>query len=746
MSAINTLTCDAAHGPAAATARPPPRSAKAPQAVITDPATGTVYAANFTDSTVSVVNPARCNAARTARLPPPGSHRRASAPARTRIAVDRASYSTSTSPTAATTRSRSSTPPPATRTAEPAAGGPPPPSAVGSRPGRDSRRRGHRHRLRRQRRRQHGLGHQRRHLQRHQHSGCGQTPPTITVGSGPFGHRRRPGHRHRLRRQQSAPATRSQSSTPPPATPPALRLRPDPPTINVGTGPLGIAVNQATDTVYVTNLGDFSGNTVSVINAATCNGSPAFRLRPDSGDDHRRSRPVGHRHQPGQQHHLRRQQQRRRRPGQPLGDQRRYLRRSQHHRMRPDPARLPGVGRAPNGIAIDQSTHTVYTANALDATVSVIDVTPIPGHPNYPPRVAVGSTARSHRHRPRQPHHLHRRRIRRYSLDPARAASDRAGNDGSSDLRRPPAPSNQSAGQTTPPSLLPPRQLPVINCQHQGFPTFEEDEDEETPEVRSGFPGGHGAAGLGDRGATCNAQNTSGCSHMPPTVKVGSNPVDVSLNKATDTVYVANWGNGTRNHRAGHRRADLQPAGHPGCGQIPAIVYDRHPRVQWVVATRVFCRVLTIGHPGGARGCRACQRGRPVAWPWCQPARGCGGSGGKAGRQAVAQRCAAALPPEGQARKLRGTPWGMTAAAKPPPFRPLPGPGPAAAPRRAWPSPGSCGAGSSAGRRPPAGPRGCARPGSCPWGSTAAAARWCSRCCHAARENAGRRSRYPDPR
>ena len=33
--------------------------------MITDPATGTLYAANFTDSTVSVINPARCNAART---------------------------------------------------------------------------------------------------------------------------------------------------------------------------------------------------------------------------------------------------------------------------------------------------------------------------------------------------------------------------------------------------------------------------------------------------------------------------------------------------------------------------------------------------------------------------------------------------------------------------------------------------------------------------------------------------------
>ena len=45
-------------------------------------------------------------------------------------------------------------------------------------------------------------------------------------------------------------------------------------------------------------------------------------------------------------------------------------------------------------------------------------------------------------------------------------------------------------------------------------------------------------------GATCNAQDSSGCSHTPPVVTVGNGPVDVAVNQATDTVYVANWGNG----------------------------------------------------------------------------------------------------------------------------------------------------------------------------------------------------------
>jgi YVTN family beta-propeller protein len=45
-------------------------------------------------------------------------------------------------------------------------------------------------------------------------------------------------------------------------------------------------------------------------------------------------------------------------------------------------------------------------------------------------------------------------------------------------------------------------------------------------------------------GATCNAGNTSGCGRKPPAVRAGANPVDVAVNEATGTVYVANWGNG----------------------------------------------------------------------------------------------------------------------------------------------------------------------------------------------------------
>jgi serine/threonine protein kinase, bacterial len=115
------------------------------------------------------------------------------------------------------------------------------------------------------------------------------------------------------------------------------------PTIKVGTGPFGIAVSQPTNTIYVANTGQLFagvfGHTVSVINGATCDGTNTTGCGKT-------------------------------------------------------PPAIPGIGRAPNGIAFDQTTHTVYTANFFDATVSVVNVTPraIRRPSGQPPRVAVGST------------------------------------------------------------------------------------------------------------------------------------------------------------------------------------------------------------------------------------------------------------------------------------------------------------------------------------------------------------------
>jgi DNA-binding beta-propeller fold protein YncE len=110
------------------------------------------------------------------------------------------------------------------------------------------------------------------------------------------------------------------------------------PTITVGDDPSSIAVDVASDTVYVTNNGD---NTVSVFNGATCNALNTSGC--------------------GQK-----------------------------------PATVP-VGSQPIGLAIDDANHTVYVPDSGDTSVSMIDsatcnASHLAGCPStQPPTVNVGS-------------------------------------------------------------------------------------------------------------------------------------------------------------------------------------------------------------------------------------------------------------------------------------------------------------------------------------------------------------------
>jgi DNA-binding beta-propeller fold protein YncE len=101
-------------------------------------------------------------------------------------------------------------------------------------------------------------------------------------------------------------------------TPATVTLGYDP--LGIAYNPYGIAVDQATDTVYTANLADGEGpGTVSVINGATCNGHDTNGC--------------------GQ-----------------------------------TPATAP-AGFGANGIAVDRTTHEVYVTNTEDTSVSVIDGT-----------------------------------------------------------------------------------------------------------------------------------------------------------------------------------------------------------------------------------------------------------------------------------------------------------------------------------------------------------------------------------
>jgi DNA-binding beta-propeller fold protein YncE len=108
------------------------------------------------------------------------------------------------------------------------------------------------------------------------------------------------------------------------------------PTVNVGSAPQALGVDELTDTVYVTNTG---GQTVSVINGATCNGKNTAGC-----------------------------------------------------------AQIPAtvaVGNAPRAVGVNPVTHTIYVANRDDGTVSVVDGRRCNGSDSSdcgqaPPTVAIG--------------------------------------------------------------------------------------------------------------------------------------------------------------------------------------------------------------------------------------------------------------------------------------------------------------------------------------------------------------------
>ena len=295
--------------PDAPTRRQPSPSATIPAAIAIDRRTHTVYVANAgsgATGTVSVLDAQTCNATHSA-----GCAERRDAPSPRR------------------------------------------------KPRRHRRRHRNRHDLRRDDHRQRPgprLGVQRRHLQRHQHRRLWPDAGDVAVGDS--GDRSRNSSLNLAVNQATNTIYASNifntdEFSPPPflgnsvyvingatcdaanttgcgQTPATVTLASNPP---VGSNPLGIAVDQATDTIYTANIADGEHpGTVSVINGATCNGQDTSGC--------------------GQ-----------------------------------TPATAP-AGFGANGIAIDHTTHRVYVTNIEDTSVSVID----------------GAACNGQRHQRMQPH------------------------------------------------------------------------------------------------------------------------------------------------------------------------------------------------------------------------------------------------------------------------------------------------------------------------------------------------------
>jgi YVTN family beta-propeller protein len=231
-----------------------------------------------------------------------------------------------------------------------------------------------------------------------------------------------------------------------------------------GVGPDGVAVDEATDTIYVADVAD---NTVSVINGATCNGKVT------SGCSQ-------------------------------------------------TPATVAlGAGTGPEVPAVDQATDTIYVPNSGTGTVSVIDgatcnASVTTGCGSTPPQVSVGGV-------------------------PNAAAVDQATNTvyiaaagnplGSLDVIKGAtcdASVTSGCGQT--PARMPAGanadDVVVDPLTHNVFVVNQNDA------TMSIFDG-----------AICNALDEAGCDQHAPVLATGFDPGYLDLDIASDTVYVADNGN-----------------------------------------------------------------------------------------------------------------------------------------------------------------------------------------------------------
>ncbi len=263
------------------------------------------------------------------------------------------------------------------------------------------------------------------------------------------------------------------------------------PTVTTGSFPQAVAVDAATDTIYVADL---NGNTVSVIDGATCNATV--------------TRGCGQ-----------------------------------------APATVP-VGDGPDGIAVNASTDTVYVANSGDNTVSVIDgatcnATVTRGCGSTPPTVSTGSA----------PVGL-----------AVNAATDtvyvaNAGDNTVSVIDGATCNATVTGGCSQSPPAV-----PVA----PGPDAVAVDEVTDTIYVATGvFSFTPTALMSVIDGATCNAAIVSGCSATPPTMTTGGFSFGVAVDESTNTVYV---GSIVDSDVEAFNGASCDATELGGCSQVPAIV------------------------------------------------------------------------------------------------------------------------------------------------------------------------------
>lgn len=364
-------------------------------------------------------------------------------------------------------------------------------------------------------------------------SGCGQTPATVTVGQAPFGVAVDPVSKTVYVTDGAANAV-SMIDARTCRAGNTSGCGQNPPTVAVGNIPTAVAIDQGSDTVYVGNDDDA---TVSLIDGATCNarntsgcghtpvtfstpGAPgglAVNQRTDTlfvsnqgsglfalgSNNPARGNTVS------------------------VIDAARCNAKDSSGCDQPAPLALTGA--IPSAAAIDEASNTAYVATN-DGVLTMIDGATCTaalrtgcGQP-IPATFAVGSFSAA--------------------IDQAThtvyvgGGQDFGGPSTIAVLDASTCNTTVTTGCETNPTTIPMQLDPMGMAVDQAIDTI----------YAAGFQDGNGNPGNTVsviNGATCNASVTTGCGDTPPTVTVGSLPAGVAVNQAMDTIYVANLGDNT---------------------------------------------------------------------------------------------------------------------------------------------------------------------------------------------------------
>ena len=143
--------------------------------------------------------------------------------------------------------------------------------------------------------------------------------------------------------------------------------------------PFGIAVDQATDTIYTANIFNGEGpGTVSVINGATCNAHNTSGCGQTPADRAGRIRRQPHRRRPDHQPRLRHQH----RGHQRDHDQRQHLQQHQPAQAATTREREPTVGDYPSSISVDSAVDTAYVADIEGVSLMALTHRPWSSEPD----------------------------------------------------------------------------------------------------------------------------------------------------------------------------------------------------------------------------------------------------------------------------------------------------------------------------------------------------------------------------